>query len=223
LAITGIQLKLGLFTRRVMDPVTREYFLSETFCGSLQYAAPEVIHADPYDPKYADMWSLGVILFAVLNKAMPFDESHPKELYRKQMARTWHFRAKVAEHVSTDCVMLVKCLLDPEPAKRPNIDQMVYSDWIVKDPKLRVMTHQEFSALAAARLLNQQAKMPSVIEFKVAAPKVVTQPEQILPMRCSDSIHELSAFKPVTARQSSALRQAKSRINIHEETETQQT
>jgi serine/threonine protein kinase len=206
-----------------MDPVSRQQQLSETYCGSLQYAAPEVIHGDPYNPKYSDMWSLGVIMFAVLNKAMPFEESSPRELYRKQMSRNWRFRAKIFDHTSTDCVTIIKCLLDPEPAKRPNIDQMVYSDWIVKDPKLRVMTHLEFSALAAARLQNLEAKPLSVVEFK-KTPHLLAPPEQILPMRCSESMQELQAFRPVTTSQASALRMgAKSRMNILEETETHQT
>ncbi|PZC82512.1 hypothetical protein B5X24_HaOG210261 [Helicoverpa armigera] len=59
--------------------------LSETYCGSLSYAAPEVLKGVPYLPKHADMWSIGIILYTMLNKALPFNETSVKKLYEKQV------------------------------------------------------------------------------------------------------------------------------------------
>ena len=48
-----------------------------TRCGSDDYAAPEVILGQDYDGRAIDAWSLGVLLYALLESRLPFDP-HPK-------------------------------------------------------------------------------------------------------------------------------------------------
>ncbi|KAJ3033404.1 hypothetical protein HDV00_006370 [Rhizophlyctis rosea] len=57
--------------------------LLDTFCGSPFYAAPEMILGKKYEGPEVDMWSLGVILFALLCGHLPFDDDNMKELYKK--------------------------------------------------------------------------------------------------------------------------------------------
>ncbi len=49
--------------------------LSNTYCGSKSYAAPEILQGRPYPPQKADIWALGVILYIIVTGKMPFDES----------------------------------------------------------------------------------------------------------------------------------------------------
>lgn len=56
----------------------REQVLSSTYCGSLQYAAPEILKGRPYAPKISDMWAFGVIIYTIINKSMPFAEDNPR-------------------------------------------------------------------------------------------------------------------------------------------------
>lgn len=57
--------------------------LLQTSCGSPHYAAPEVVSGLQYDGAVSDIWSCGVILFAMLAGRLPFDEEDCLELLEK--------------------------------------------------------------------------------------------------------------------------------------------
>ena len=47
--------------------------LSRTFCGSTVYAAPEVITAsENYNAFYSDVWSCGIVLYAMFTAKLPY-------------------------------------------------------------------------------------------------------------------------------------------------------
>ncbi|KAL0932941.1 CAMK protein kinase [Colletotrichum truncatum] len=75
---------LGL-SRRIADDEKLE-----TRCGSEDYAAPEVIMGLPYDGRATDAWSLGVLLYALLEARLPFDP-YPNTMDGHRMrSRTSH-------------------------------------------------------------------------------------------------------------------------------------
>jgi maternal embryonic leucine zipper kinase len=53
-----------------------------TCCGSAAYAAPELIRGEPYLGAPADIWSLGILLYALLCGFLPFDDENTQRLYR---------------------------------------------------------------------------------------------------------------------------------------------
>ncbi|KAK3940825.1 kinase-like domain-containing protein [Diplogelasinospora grovesii] len=83
---------LGL-SRRVADDEKLE-----TRCGSDDYAAPEVIMGQSYDGRATDAWSLGVLLYALLETRLPFDP-HPgvgdQAMQMRMRSRTSHRIARV--------------------------------------------------------------------------------------------------------------------------------
>ncbi|KFZ09461.1 hypothetical protein V502_08740 [Pseudogymnoascus sp. VKM F-4520 (FW-2644)] len=66
-----------------------------TRCGSDDYAAPEVIMGQPYDGRAVDAWSLGVLLYALLESRLPFDPNPGLSEGHKQRSRTSHRIARV--------------------------------------------------------------------------------------------------------------------------------
>jgi protein-serine/threonine kinase len=83
---------LGL-SRRIADDEKLE-----TRCGSDDYAAPEVIMGQPYDGRATDAWSLGVLLYALLEARLPFDPPPGVGDHAVQMrmrSRTSHRIARV--------------------------------------------------------------------------------------------------------------------------------
>ena len=47
------------------------------------YAAPEIIAGKEYFGPLADIWSIGVILFALVCGYLPFEDSNTADLYKK--------------------------------------------------------------------------------------------------------------------------------------------
>ncbi|KAJ8866137.1 hypothetical protein PR048_033661 [Dryococelus australis] len=117
------------FSRYCVDSNGRRT-LSRTFCGSAAYAAPELLSGTPYNPKLADVWSTGVILYTMLNASMPFDDSNLRRMLRDQMSRNWSFRSKVKDSVSQDARVVVGDILEPDMTRRPTVDRMLSYEWV---------------------------------------------------------------------------------------------
>jgi 5'-AMP-activated protein kinase catalytic alpha subunit len=54
-----------------------------TACGSPSYAAPEMLLGEPYNGSLSDIWSCGIILYAMCCGYLPFEDPEASELYRK--------------------------------------------------------------------------------------------------------------------------------------------
>lgn len=91
-----------------------------TSCGSPNYAAPEVISGKLYAGPEIDIWSCGVILYALVCGVLPFDDEYVPNLFKKIRSGVYHR----PEHVSDDCRNLIRRMLEVDQVKRINIQEI---------------------------------------------------------------------------------------------------
>ncbi|CAH1399365.1 unnamed protein product [Nezara viridula] len=110
---------------------------SSTYCGSIAYTAPEVLKGRPYQPKKSDVWSVGVVLFVMLNRKLPYPESSPKKVLENQLARSLSHNPKVEEQMSPDLKLAFNKLLEPDVRSRYSAADFLNCDWIKTDPRYK--------------------------------------------------------------------------------------
>lgn len=67
------------------------------YCGTPTYMAPEVVSKTPHNPFLADRWSLGILLYTMLNGHCPFKAQNQKELFAKICEGVYDFEPFVSE------------------------------------------------------------------------------------------------------------------------------
>eukprot|EP01035_Chromulina_nebulosa_P017420 gene17420-22971_t len=99
--------------------------LLSTACGSPCYAAPEMIAGKKYEGPLADIWSIGVILFALVSGYLPFEDPNTSVLYRKILSGEY----KTPKWLSSDVKDLIRKILEIEPKKRFRINDIRKHTW----------------------------------------------------------------------------------------------
>jgi serine/threonine protein kinase len=96
----------------------------QTACGSPAYAAPEMIQGHSYT-KAADMWSAGILLFAMVAGRLPFDDDNVQELLKKVISH----EPEYPPTMSRSLVDLLQRLLCKSPQGRITIDRLKENPW----------------------------------------------------------------------------------------------
>ncbi|KZV79297.1 Pkinase-domain-containing protein [Exidia glandulosa HHB12029] len=117
-----------------MSKVEREIDVLKTSCGSPCYAAPElVISEGMYVGSAVDIWSCGVILYAMLAGYLPFDDdpANPDgdniNLLYKYIINT---PLTFPDYISDDARDLLSKMLVPDPTRRADLDTIMNHHWL---------------------------------------------------------------------------------------------
>jgi len=120
------EVKIGDFG---MARITKPSGFCETLCGSPDYAAPEILRESAaYDGQLADVWSCGVILFALLCRRLPFQASRGDVVSLFAAIKAGRF--ELPNHVSELPAQVVRRMLVVDTAQRATISQIRQHPWV---------------------------------------------------------------------------------------------
>ena len=99
---------------------THSDLLLETPCGSPCYASPEMVSGKKYDGYMIDVWSTGIILFAMVCGYLPFEDNDNEILFGKILKCRIHY----PKTMGTLTLDLMKKIITPNPKKRITLEQI---------------------------------------------------------------------------------------------------
>ena len=102
----------------------------KTACGSPHYAAPEVIAGTPYNGSASDIWSCGIILFALLAGRLPFDDDDLATLLEKVKIGKF----EVPSHIDRQAKHLISRMLEKDVQKRITMAEILLHPFFTSRP-----------------------------------------------------------------------------------------
>ena len=127
----------------------------ETSCGSPHYASPEIIKGIKYDGPASDIWSSGVILYALLSGSLPFDDDNIRRLLAKVKAGVY----QIPDHVSPDAQNLIERMLVIDPCKRITLEEIFQHPWFTNNGKqaiARTQIPREIQEVASIEVVDPE-------------------------------------------------------------------
>ncbi|XP_026192073.1 uncharacterized protein LOC113147069 [Cyclospora cayetanensis] len=98
---------------------------SFSFCGTLDYLAPEMVKGQGHDWR-VDLWSLGVLLYELLDGRPPFQSTRHFELVQRIVT----VDIRMPCHVSSDAADLIRKLLKYDPSERLPLIDVAQHPWV---------------------------------------------------------------------------------------------
>lgn len=111
--------------------LSNEYSPSLTStCGSFSYASPEIIQGHKYDGFNADLWSCGVILYAMVCGYLPFEDSNNELLFAKILECKIDFPDENDIIISSKCKDLITRMLVVNPNQRLSLKEIKHHPFL---------------------------------------------------------------------------------------------
>lgn len=116
------------------------------FCGTPSYMCPEIVKKREYRGYAADIWAVGVVIFAISAGRFPFKSPIERELYRKIIKGLFEYPA----HVSPPTRLVIDMMLNLEGAHRPTAEALLSERFFMFDHASSTQNSQVSSRLNAS-------------------------------------------------------------------------
>lgn len=159
---------------------TREYqgttSYLRTWCGTICYSAPEMLKGEKYAGEKVDVWSLGIILYALLCGELPYDEddeSATKTLILKE-------EPKYPDYMPQPAKELIQRMLSKRPILRPTLADLLKDPWLAEYSPAQ----QEILKIQQPAPFSTQLEKDTLQRMKSAGVDIDTVIEHVLAQRC---------------------------------------
>ncbi|EAU38953.1 hypothetical protein ATEG_00307 [Aspergillus terreus NIH2624] len=102
--------------------------LLKTFCGSLYFAAPELLQARQYTGPEVDVWSFGIVLYVLVCGKVPFDDQSMPKLHAKIKQGAFEF----PQGLTAECRSIISRMLVTDPKQRASLAEIMNHPWMNK-------------------------------------------------------------------------------------------
>jgi serine/threonine protein kinase len=154
------------FSRRVNGDL-----LMQTPCGSPDYVAPEILLGKDYDGLKADIWSVGVVLFALETGRLPWTARSKIMLFQQITNGVY----QIPLSVGRDIAQIIDHCLQVEPGRRPTA----------------------FDLLTSAYFKQVEAEVPAIRASKatVPRPRIPTTTTNILSQAYKQAVARSAVYR----------------------------
>lgn len=144
--------------------------LVSTICGSAIYVAPEVIQGKSYDPKKADMWSLGIILYCIITGHSPWMSESEAGILDEVI------RGEIdVDIMPTEVGKIVTRCCQVDPKERATIDEIMEMAFVQSVRALRVKRADSMKTFQKMEKLPERNRKVILIPSINARPSVAVR------------------------------------------------
>ncbi|KAF2134265.1 kinase-like protein [Dothidotthia symphoricarpi CBS 119687] len=159
---------------------TREYegksnYL-QTWCGTVCYSAPEMLKGEKYAGEKVDVWSLGIILYALLVGELPFDEDDETVTKMKILKE----EPRYPENFPPQARELCSALLSKRPILRPTLAEILQNPWLSE----HAPRQQEILKLQQPPPFSTELEKEVLHRMRAAGVDIDMVIENVLAQRC---------------------------------------